>query len=207
MKTYVEGQEIIEGSGIVVIDDGVLEGIEQCDIAIKFPSGQEVTALFVSEVDAIASLGEQIESLKKQVPTEWRTGVPDFANMHEMDVIEWRKTGSMSVYAGTLADYREASNPDNWVGEEHRIIPYVAQPKTLTVDDLPKREDLEWGSQIFREHHPESGSRVGINAYVACSDVGITFWANGTTEHAAVEAALAAVNAGKLDQFLNGGAK
>lgn len=202
MKTYVEGQEI--APGIIYVrncEDNTLKHVISCN-----SSGSYV---YSDMLDAIATLGDRIRSLesenaelKQQVPTEWRTGVPDISGVNPESWVEYVEDGDKKSYLMRARSVLQEES--EWTNTVHRIIPYVSPPapsppKQLTVDDLPKVDGIEWSVETTWGDH--ESSRFDIYANIGLFRVAVAV-GNISKQESVVEAALKAVEDGKLDQFL-----
>lgn len=201
---YEEGRQI--APGCVISEQGNNDEAVY-PYQVSTPGGSQWITLELT--DYLASLGEQIESLKKQVPTEWRTGEPNWLEVGNADMIQFCHHDGNDIGIVGFSYAKHQMHPSAWTSRQHRIIPYVAphaptQPKTLTVDDLPTFDGrVQWDKTCQHQAFKSLYQVVPIVDGLRITN--LILWEDSIEE--SVEAALAAVNAGKLDQFLKGGAK
>jgi hypothetical protein len=86
MKRYKPGEEILPGVVYNQPVSGVPGGLRH-DISIT--AGCGTLCLNTPELEALESIATELASLRARVPTEWRTGVPDWEKLTPLDVIQW----------------------------------------------------------------------------------------------------------------------
>lgn len=199
MRQYTEGQAILPGLVYETRDD-------DDEHAVKFTGTGEINIVTTQDIEHLESIADELADLRARVPTEWRTGVPDWASLNPKDWMARRyKDGGIGCGSNSVSWCLDNQNNLKWEEREYCIIPYVAppapeKPKTLTAADLPTFDGrVKWEANFF--DRTEEDTPWSVDATIGSYNFGTDFFA---TEHEAVQAALDAIAAGKLDRWLGG---
>lgn len=197
MKGYRHGDEILPG--VVCVDP--YYGAE-CTLVSIGESGTRY-ALSDLSVEHLESIAAELASLRARVPTEWRTGVPDFDEFDQHALMVRRYKDSRQVCGhNTVGWYRREYFNDPWDDCEWLVIedepPAPEKPKELTVEDLPDFEGRVKWLTVF----DDNGSYDPWFIRAITDDSQFSVCGNYESKSAAVQAALDAVAAGKLDRWM-----